>query len=443
MTQLMEPVGTYLTAFEEIGRAGGEPEWLSKVRRHAIDVFQTRGFPSTRDEEWRHTSVAPIVETEFVGAGQAPPRIDRSAISGHLLPDSSVAELVFVNGRYASQLSSTDRLPKGARIGSLNAALRSDSDVEKHLARVAAFDKRSFAALNSALWVDGALVVLPPLAVLESPLHLVFVTEPEPGGSPTFVHPRVLVVAGHGSQATIVESYVEAANHRYFTNAVTEFVLGERALVEHYKVQRESTAAYHVATTQAIIARGAALTSHSVSFGGALVRNDIIATLDGEGAECTLYGLYLGDGTRLVDNHTTIDHAQPHCNSREVYKGILAERSRAVFNGRIIVRPDAQKTDAKQTNKALLLSEDAQINTKPELEIFANDVKCTHGAAVGQMDEEPLFYLRSRGLPLAEARGLLIHAFAGEVLSKMTLDPLRARTESALLSHLAGRRASA
>src|SRR5690349_6391462 len=236
-------------------------------------------------------------------------------------------------------------------------------------------------------------------------------------------HPRVLVAAGASSQATIVESY-GGVGASYWTNAVSEISADENATVHDHKVQRERVDSFHVGSTYVRAAKDANVLSHSISLGGALVRNDINVVLDGEGAGCTLNGLYLSDGSRLVDNHTSIDHARAHCASREVYKGILADRARAVFNGKIIVRPDAQKTDAKQTNKALLLSEDAQINTKPQLEIFANDVKCTHGAAIGQMDDEAIFYLRARGLDERQARRLLIRAFAGDVLSQMALAPL-------------------
>jgi Fe-S cluster assembly protein SufD len=349
------------------------------------------------------------------------------------LEGEASAELVFVNGRYAPSLSTAGALPDGIRAGSLAPALASDS-VEPYLTRVAGFDRRAFTALNTSSFVDGAFIHVPANAVLERPIHVLFVSTAD--GRPTVAHPRVLLVVGKSAQVTIVESYVGPNADRYFTNAVTEVVVGENASVEHYKVQRESFDAYHIGTMHVVGTRNASFRSHSLSFGGALVRNEIIAMLDGEGIECTLNGLYLADGRRLVDNHTTIDHAKPHCGSREVYKGILADHARAVFNGRIIVRPDAQKTDAKQTNKALLLSEDAQINTKPELEIFANDVKCTHGAAVGQMDDEAMFYLRARGLGREEARNLLIHAFAGDVLNRMPLETLRTRAEAVLLEQL-------
>jgi Fe-S cluster assembly protein SufD len=273
--------------------------------------------------------------------------------------------------------------------------------------------------------------------VLDQPIHLVFLESGDAAGSPLMLHPRVLISLGENSQASVIETYAGAAKRQYFTNTVTDIELGENAVLDHYKLQYESDAAFHLGATHVRAQRSATYRSHSISLGGALVRNDVIAVLDGEGVECTLNGLYTADAQRLVDNHTTIDHAQPHCASREIYKGILAEHARGVFNGKIIVRPDAQKTDAKQTNRALLLSEDAQINTKPQLEIFANDVKCTHGAAVGQLDDEALFYLRSRGLGDAPARRMLIHAFAADVLNHLPLEPVRAHIETRLQHELA------
>jgi Fe-S cluster assembly protein SufD len=294
---------------------------------------------------------------------------------------------------------------------------------------VAALNGHAFVALNTAFLTDGACVEIPARTVVQGVVHLMFLSAPAGGTRPAMAHPRVLIVAGDGSQASVVESYAGPGGGRYFTNTVTEVALGEHAVVDHYKLQFESEAAYHVGAVHLRAHRSATFASHSIALGGALVRNDIVAVLDGEGAECTLNGLYLADAQRLVDNHTTIDHAQPHCGSREVYKGVLADRARGVFNGKIIVRPDAQKTDARQTNRALLLSEDAQINTKPQLEIFANDVKCTHGAAVGQLDDEAVFYLRSRGLDAGEARRMLIRAFVGDVVNRIPSDRLRSHVE--------------
>jgi len=252
------------------------------------------------------------------------------------------------------------------------------------------------------------------------------------------MHPRSLVMLGANSQASMVATYAGPAGATYFTNVVTEIVLSDHAVLDYATLQHESASAYHVGAIYLQAHRSATCSLHAIDTGAALARHDVVAVLNGEGVDCTLSGLYLADGQRLVDNHTTIDHAQPHCTSREVYNGILAERAHGVFNGKIVVRPDAQKTDAKQTNRALLLSEDAQIHTTPQLEIFANDVKCTHGAAVGQLDDEALFYLRSRGLGAAQARQLLIHAFAADVLTRLRLEPVRARIEERLERHLAG-----
>jgi Fe-S cluster assembly protein SufD len=263
-----------------------------------------------------------------------------------------------------------------------------------------------------------------------------YVTAGDAGAS-EMVQARTLIVAGERSQSRIIETWVSLRGGTYFTNAVTEVFAGQHAIVDHYKVQQEALEAFHIATMQINAQRSANVSSHSFSLGGRFVRNDVGAVLDGEGAEVTLNGLYLADGDRLVDNHTTIDHAQAHCPSHEVYKGILGGKARAVFNGKIIVRQDAQKTDAKQTNRALLLSDDASINTKPQLEIFADDVKCTHGAAIGQLDEDAIFYLRARGLTYFEARDLLIHAFAGEVIDRVQVEPLKVALEAELYAQLA------
>jgi Fe-S cluster assembly protein SufD len=428
---------TYVAEAERIGAASRrtETEWVSRVRREALERFHTLGFPTTRDEDWRFTSVAPISESHFRLADNGASSLEPGALAPFQWRGDLAATLVFVNGRCVPGASVVDRLPRGVRIESLARALTEGvSEVEAHLTRVATVDRQAFTALNTSFLVDGAFVHVPASTIVEAPIHLLFVSVGE--HRPTMTHPRVLVVMGANSQASIVESYVSPRAIRYFTNAVTEVVAGENAVLNHYKVQRESPDSFHVGAMSVRAARDANVASHSISLGGSLVRNDVNVVLDGEGGTCTLNGLYLGDGTRLVDNHTTIDHARPHCGSREVYKGILADRARAVFNGKIIVRPDAQKTDAKQTNKALLLSEDAQINTKPQLEIFANDVKCTHGAAIGQMDDEAIFYLRARGMDAQAARHLLIRAFAGDVLNHLPLEPLRARIDEELMRRL-------
>jgi Fe-S cluster assembly protein SufD len=413
------------------------PEGVLRTREEALHRFLSLGFPTTREEEWRFTSVVPIAERAFTLARPVASNASDDVIAPFRPAAAPAAELVFVNGHYDPALSRHGTLPQGLRVENLGAVLGRGDEVNRHLAAVAGFERHPFVALNTAFLDDGACVRLPDGMILQQPIHLLFVVMGETNGQSIMVHPRVMVVLGANSQASIVETYVGAPGARYFTNAVTEIVLGENAVLDHYTLQYESTDAYHVGSIHVRAQRSATCAAHSISLGGALVRNDVVAVLNGEGVECTLNGLYVASDERLVDNHTTIDHAQPHCGSREVYKGILADRARGVFNGKIIVRPDAQKTDAKQTNRALLLSADAQINTKPQLEIFANDVKCTHGAAVGQLDDEALFYLRSRGLSDAAARQLLIHAFAADVLSRLPLAQVRAGVEARVEQQLA------
>jgi Fe-S cluster assembly protein SufD len=315
--------------------------------------------------------------------------------------------------------------------------LRNGNFTPQHLGRIAPFAPHPFVALNAAFFDDGGWVELPAGTMLQDPIHLLFVATGGRDDRSMMMHPRVVIGLGANAQASVVETYAAAGGQVYFTNTVTEIALGENAILDHYKLQYESDRAYHIGGIHVRAQRSATYRSHSVSVGGALARNDIVAVLQGQGIDCTLNGLYLADGQRLVDHHTTIDHAEPHCGSREVYKGILADQARGVFNGKIIVRPDAQKTDAKQTNRALLLSEGALINTKPQLEIFANDVKCTHGAAVGQLDDEALFYLRSRGLSDAVSRHILVHAFAADVLNRLPLEAVRNDVEDRLQRHLA------
>jgi Fe-S cluster assembly protein SufD len=426
--------------------AAAESQHVARMRHHALERFLSLGFPTTRDEEWRFTSVAPIASQAFVTDAGGPAAAEALDVVSYSLPPVFGAELVFVNGRYVPSLSSVGDLPPGVHVGSLMTTLGKDAAaVEPYLGRVASPDRYAFVALNTAFAADGAFISVPAHVALEQPIHLLFVSTGAASngngavsGAPVMSNPRVLIVLGADSQASVVESYAGPEAVEYFTNTVTEIVAGDNAVLDHYKLQHEGAKAYHIGAIHAHAGRSTNITSHSVSLGGALVRNDVVAVLDGEGGECTLNGLYLGDRQRLVDNHTTIDHAKPHCGSREIYKGILADRARGVFNGKIIVRPDAQKTDAKQTNRALLLSDNAQINTKPQLEIFANDVKCTHGAAVGQLDAEAVFYLRSRGLGLPDARQMLIHAFAADVLYRMPLEAVRTSVER-VLQHQLGR----
>ena len=432
MPQVAEKLQPWLAALDERPRGGAR--WLQDLRDHAASRFVELGFPSTRDEEWRFTNVSPIASTEF---RLAPPSKLDPAVLGTFLWADAPFRLVIVNGRFAPELSRTSGLPTGFRFGSLAAAVTEQADVVgRYLGQLADPTARAFAALNTAFTHDGAYVYIPDGLVFEQPLQLLFVSTSD-GPAASMSHPRTLIVAGDHSQVQVVETYVSTQGQKHFTNAVTEIVAGEYAVLDHYKVEEESVDAFHMASMHIHASRSSNVSTHAFTLGGRIVRNDIIAVLDGEGAECTLNGLYLADGERLVDTHTTIDHAKPHCPSHEVYKGILGGRAKAVFNGKIIVRIDAQKTDAKQTNRALLLSDNATINTKPQLEIFADDVKCTHGAAIGQLDEDAIFYLRARGLTYLEARDMLIHAFAGEILERVKIEPLKRALEDELYAQLA------
>ena len=377
MAQVAEKLQPWLASLEERPRGGSR--WLQDLRDYAASRFVELGFPTVRDEDWRFTNVSPIASTEFKLA--PPSKLAPEALDAFLYADAAF-RLVIVNGRFSPELSRTAGLPAGLKFGSLATAVTEQADVVgRYLGQLADPNARAFAALNTAFTHDGAYVSVPDGLVFEQPLQILFVStsdRPVAQGA-TMSHPRTLIVCGDHSQVQIVETYVSAKGQKHFTNAVTEVVAGESAVLDHYKVEEESIDAFHIASMHINAARSSNVSTHAFTLGGRIVRNDIVAVLDGEGAECTLNGLYVADGERLVDTHTTIDHAKAHCPSHEIYKGILGGRARAVFNGKIIVRIDAQKTDAKQTNRALLLSDNATINTKPQLEIFADDVKCTHG----------------------------------------------------------------
>ena len=431
MTQTIEKPAAFSTVLDKRVPVG--PRWFEDLRTRAAGKFAQLGIPTVRDEEWRFTNVTPIASSDFTVAGPISGAADR--LSGIAYADAHV-RLVVVNGRFDATLSKTKAPHAGVKMGSLATALTDHADVvQRYFGQVADFSTRPFTALNTALVQDGVFVHVLDGAVLEHPIHIVYVTGAD--ASRVMAQPRTLIVAGANSQLRVVESFVGANSETYFTNAVSEIFVGENASVDHYKVQQESFHAFHIGSVHVHMARSATFSSHSFALGGKLVRNDAFAILDGEGGDCTLNGLYLADRDRLVDNHTTIDHAKAHCGSHEVYKGILGGTSRAVFNGKIIVRQDAQKTDAKQTNRALLLTDGATINTKPQLEIFADDVKCTHGATVGQLDGEEVFYLQSRGLSHDVARNLLTYAFGAEVIDRIPVASLRRRLEQAVLERTA------
>ena len=430
---LAESQDTYRAAFEQVQRQVVGGAALTALRERAFTRFKETGFPTTKLEPWRFTNIGPIARQRF--AVSAEDTLDARALMEYELTGMG-ARAVCLNGRFVPQPSSVDDVPAGVEIESLAHVLATDPlALEPYLGRLAGIDgaAASLTALNTGLLQDGVVIRVRPHTVVESPLHLLFTAT---GPEATMAHPRVLVVAGEHSEVRVVESYVGLSDVSHLTNAVTEVFVEDGAIVDHYKLLRGSMADYHIASMHVQVGRSARFSSHGITLGGAIVRNDVFATMNGEGGECTLNGLYLVDGRRLVDNHTTIHHAKPHCDSHELYKGILAEQGHAVFNGKIIVAVDAQKTDAKQTNKALLLSEDAQINTKPELEIFADDVRCTHGATIGQLDADALFYLRSRGLGPEQARSILIHAFASDLLNRIQISSIREQLDTLLLQQL-------
>jgi Fe-S cluster assembly protein SufD len=438
VTKEKEQEALYLKSFADVEKrlAQNSPSWVHEIRRASLEHFAELGFPSTHQEEWRFTNIGPIAATAFRTASAAPTASVVQSIQRLPMADLGCNRLTFVNGRYQPELSRLDAVPKGVRVGSLAEALRSDGGVlEAHLARYADYATHAFVALNTAFLEDGAFIEVPKGVVIEKPLHLLHISVA--GGRPIVSHPRNLIVAGPTSQFTVIETFFGMNEEVYFTNSVTEIVAGEGALVDYYKVQQESDPAFHYARIQVQQDRASTVSTHSIALGSAISREEVQAVLNGEGAESLLQGLYVIGGRQLVDNHTTIDHARPHCNSREVYKGVLEDKAQGVFNGKIIVRPDAQKTDSKQSNKNLLLSEDATINTKPQLEIYADDVKCTHGATVGQIDPDAVFYLRSRGISVQDARSLLTFAFANDIMEQIKYEPLREQLRERLFARLA------
>ncbi len=426
-------------AFAENG-AGAAPAWLKEMREGAIARFAELGFPTTKQEEWRFTSVAPVAETRFALAPPAPDAARPEALQPFLLGAVEGPRVVFVDGRYAPGLSAIAGLPRGVQVGGLSAALRAGPSGElaqRHLARYARWQHSAFAALNTAFLADGAFIYIPADTLVEPPLEVLFLATGHGGEGPTVSHPRSLIVLERGARAAVVEGYAALADEVYWTNAVTEIVLGEGARAEHYRVQREGGRAYHVATTHSQQGRDSFLGLHVITLGGSLARHDLDTVLDGAGAELVLNGLYLLARTQHADHHTVIEHAQPHCASHEFFNGVLDERAHGVFNGRIIVRPGAQRTDSKQTNNNLLLSPDARADSQPQLEIYADDVKCTHGSTVGPLDQTALYYLRSRGLSPEAARSLLTYGFAAEILGRMERSDVRDRLDRMVRARLA------
>jgi Fe-S cluster assembly protein SufD len=415
---------TYLEKFSRLESPDGQPKWLLPIRQAGMARFSALGLPTLKDEDWRFTNVAAITKLPFRPAFDPADGVTAEQLKGFAFAGLKGSRLVFLNGHFAPRLSTTSKLPPGVRAGSLTAALADDAAfLEQHLGRYAQDADNGFSALNQAFFLDGGFVHVPAGAVVKEPIQFVYVSTARQSG--TTFHPRNLVLAEANSQVTILESYVSLGGTGYFTNAMTELFAGENAQLEFVKFQDEATDAFHMAAFHGEFGRASRVNVHSFALGAKLSRNNIRTKLAGEGLECILNGLYLTRGEQLADHHMIVEHAQPHCASHEYFNGILDDKSRGVFHGRIYVHPIAQKTDAKQTNKNLLLSDDATANTKPQLEIYADDVKCTHGATIGQLNDESIFYLRSRGIGPETARRMLIHAFAGEIIERIQHVPAR------------------
>jgi Fe-S cluster assembly protein SufD len=423
----------YLNLFKDFenGLNGQTSSDLHALRKSAIDRFHDLGFPAPGNEEWKYTNIDSLLSYDFrlASASQAAEKLsvtDKSMFA----EDKESLQLVFVNGYFREDLSNTGKAERHIEILNLKQAIDANHPVlAEHFGKYAIDDTESFVAMNTAFTQDGALIIVGDEMVVDKPVHLLYLSLPEK--TPAVSFPRNLILSGRSSELCIVETYAALEEGLYFSNCVSEISVGENARLERIKIQIESEKAYHISTLQVNQAQNSHFTDHNINFGAGLSRNNITSLFKGTGAETMLNGLYVGNHTQHMDNHTSIDHAGPHCESHELYKGILDQKARGVFNGKIFVRPDAQKTNAIQSNNCILLSDEATIDTKPQLEIFADDVKCTHGATIGQLDEDAFFYMRARGIEQSRARKMLIYAFASEVVDRIKQDDLREK-----ISHL-------
>ena len=433
VTELVKSENNYQSAFRSVRELSPASPWLELVRSSAIDRFEQLGFPSVREEEWKYTNLTTLAKENFAPAVSAD-QLEVGDVSRFAYPETDGAHLVVVNGFLREDLSVTTALGDviATDLFSAVADARYNKIIRKYLARNAGYHNSGLTALNTAFLQSGVFLCIPKNVKLEKPLQITFI-----GGTANSANfPRVLVVAEENSSATLVENFVSSDEERYFTNAIAEVVLKDGAQLEHYRLQRDSKNAFHVSTTSAELGRASRYETTSINLGAQLSRHDVSVVMDHEGAETAVDGLYMVGSDQHTDTHSVIDHKQPHCNSRQLYKGILDGNAHAVFNGKIFVREGAQKTDAMQTNKNLLLSEKARVDTKPQLEIYADDVKCAHGAAVGQIDPEALFYLETRGIGPELGRSLLTYGFAEEVIAKIKIDSIRAELDQIVLQQL-------
>lgn len=413
-----------------------QPDWLPALRQTGLDRFVELGIPTLGHEDWRFTNLAPLTKLPLEPLLDSPSTEGvAQALADQVFTKLGGSRLVFVNGHYSAELSVVGSLPAGVQVSNLATALKASPDlIKQHLGATASAEKNPFTALNQAYFLDGGFVNVPAGVEVAEPVQFIHVsTTAKNGGT---IQPRNLIVAGANSKVTVIESYISTGKAAYLTNSVTELVAGENALVEFVKYQNEDPAAFHIGMIGAHLGKTSNVRIHSFALGAKLSRTNIRTNLAGEGLECILNGLYITRDEQLADHHMIVEHAQPHCASHEYFNGILDGKSKGVFHGRILVREIAQKTDAKQTNKNLLLSDDATADTKPQLEIYADDVKCTHGATIGQLNDESIFYLRTRGIGTDTARRMLIHAFAGEIIERVQHDAARQELDKVVWDRL-------
>ncbi|NUN10260.1 MAG: Fe-S cluster assembly protein SufD [Ignavibacteriaceae bacterium] len=414
---------------------GGTKGELHTYRKDALKRFNELRFPTIKDEEWKYTNISPVIAKYFKPSADSAVIADAKGVDRFFINRNDFIHLVFVNGRFSDELSFGWKETEGFTVTNLKTAIKDKPEiVSGYIGKNAVIEDNIFTALSSAFIEDGTFIYVNKNTVVEKPVHIFYVTN---SNEEIMNAPRNLFIAGANSQIKVIESYEALSSAAYFTNVVTEIFLEEGAVVEHIKIQDEALGAYHIARTEVSQKKASNYLSYNVDFGGSIVRNNLHTRFDESGAENNLRGLYLTSGSQLVDNHTRIDHAMPHCLSHELYKGVLNDSSRAVFNGKVMVRKDAQKTNAFQENKNLLLSEDALVNTKPQLEIFADDVKCTHGATVGQLSKDSLFYLKSRGFSHDTAMRVLIYAFASDVVHAIDIPEIRDYLEKKIAEKLA------
>lgn len=414
---------------------GHDLPWLARLRAAAVQRFSEEGYPTPRDEAWKYTNVAPVIKKGFVPL-EGPEDATGLDVSPWLLPDCDAIRLVFIDGHHAAVLSDIARLPDGVVVSSLRERLReAPAELEAWFNADAPDGPRGFAELNTAFMSDGAVVRIPAGVTVERPIHLLYIARASDRPCAAFL--RNLLIVGAGGAATVVQHHVSVDGAQSLVNGMTRCVIGDGAALEHYQLNEQGDGIYHFAAVQARLGRDSRYDSHNLQTGARLARSDLHAELAGEGSACTMNGFYLGRDRQHIDNYTRIEHQVPHCSSRQLYKGVLDGRARGIFNGHVIVHQDAQKTDAQQMNRNLLLSDGAEVDTRPQLEIYADDVKCSHGATVGQLDRDILFYLRARGIDEHIARRMLIGAFSAEIAEQLTLAPVRSRFERLVASKLA------